>query len=257
MKSRADLVSLCIAVVITLAGAASLFTAGGRVVRQYVTGASAPVVLTREHVAFVIPDRPPAQSGVREATIPRSAEARGTGAAVSPPTPVSQRQDTASSRIVPSNAVTPSLVPPAMRPGYLRTTLLPPRPRNPFLPAPLLTRTEMDSMLAILRDSMPALSRLRVMTVAERDSLMRVMANSRLVPGRPAQMPGYPSAGGLSNAGGISAPLFSSGPSAAERRRDSAANVEYLARLRRLQDRVLARRESVRVADSMSRARIP
>ncbi len=59
--------------------------------------------------------------------------------------------------------------------------------------------------------------------------------------------------------GGISVglPLFSSGPSAEQRRRNDSLDAEYQLRLRRLQDRIIARRDSVRLdslrRDSLSR----
>jgi hypothetical protein len=125
-----------------------------------------------------------------------------------------------------------------------------PRARNPFLSEEPRTRAEMDSILMELRQGIPLFAATRTPTSAERDSLMRERSREGLVPGRAAQIPG-------SASGSIGLPLFSAGPSAAERRRDSSANAEYVARLRRLQARVSASRELLRVADSMSRRRTP
>lgn len=125
-----------------------------------------------------------------------------------------------------------------------------PRARNPFVPEAPRTRTQIDSMLEEMRQSIPRLAATRTPTAAERDALIKEQTRERLIPGRAPQMPGM---AGIS----IGVPLFAAGPSAAERRRDSAANAEYVARLRRLQARASASRESLRVADSMSRARIP
>ena len=52
--------------------------------------------------------------------------------------------------------------------------------------------------------------------------------------------------------GGVGLPLFSKGPSAAQRRKNEAIEADYQARLRRLQDRILLRRDSIR-ADSLRR----
>ena len=242
----------------TAAGCAALFAASGRALRQYVANQAMPVRMARERVEFITaPQQVPARvAPSRERSAPAT-RARDEGREARPGATEAPPPDTGTSRVVPSTVRTPSLAAPPHPPRYLSRSFAPLKPRNPFIPTPLPSRAEMDSMLREMRDSMPALSRLRVMSVAERDSLMRVMATNKLVPGRAAQMPGYPPSTGLANSGMIAAPLFSSGPSAAERRRDSAANVEYLARLRRLQDRALARRESLRVADSMSRARLP
>ena len=125
-----------------------------------------------------------------------------------------------------------------------------PRARNPFLGEEPRTRAELDSILTVMSQGIPLLAATRTPTQSERDSLAREQSRARVVPGRPPQMPG---GAGMS----ISVPIFAAGPSPAERRRDSAANAEYVGRLRRLQARVSASRESLRVADSMSRGRAP
>ena len=109
----------------------------------------------------------------------------------------------------------------------------------------------MDSILAVMSQGIPLFAKNRTPTAAERDELMRAQSSGQsvTVPGRQPQVTIAQVSIGL--------PLFASGPSAAERRRDSAANSEYVARLKRLQARVSASRESLRVADSMSRARVP
>lgn len=65
-------------------------------------------------------------------------------------------------------------------------------------------------------------------------------------------------AGGL---GSVSAPLFSPGRSAAQRKRDEKLDADYQLRLRRLQDRLIARRDSLRAdslrRDSLARTRKP
>jgi hypothetical protein len=50
----------------------------------------------------------------------------------------------------------------------------------------------------------------------------------------------------------VSLPLFSSGPSAAQRRANAAIEADYQARLRRLEDRILLKRDSIRL-DSLRR----
>ena len=53
--------------------------------------------------------------------------------------------------------------------------------------------------------------------------------------------------GRLNIGSGLSLPLFSSGPSPAERRRNEALVADYRAGLHRLQDRILLRRDSIRL----------
>lgn len=186
--------------------------------------------------------------------VPRAATERAAAA------PMRVRADTASVRtsFPPTSARSEGLAGPApvLLPRYrpqLRSTPSPfdlPRVRNPFVPEEQWTRAQIDSMLEEMRHAIPILAAARTPTAAERDALIKEQTRERLIPGRAAQMPG---AAGMS----ISVPLFAAGPSAAERRRDSAANAEYVARLRRLQARASASRESLRVADSMSRVRTP
>ena len=133
--------------------------------------------------------------------------------------------------------------------GLRATPFSLPDVRNSLEHAPLSAREE-DSVRRELATSLARLARERRPTVAERDSLMGVAARAATIPGRPAQA-------GRSMGGGIAFPLFSPGPSPAERRRDSIGNAEYVARLRRLQDRVRLRNDSVRIADSSSRRGVP
>lgn len=58
--------------------------------------------------------------------------------------------------------------------------------------------------------------------------------------------------GAVSGGANIGLPLFSSGPSAAQRRINDSLDAEYQFRLRRLQDRIIARRDSARL-DSLRR----
>lgn len=125
-----------------------------------------------------------------------------------------------------------------------------PRARNPFLSEESRTRAELDSILVVMNQGIPLFAKTRTPTAEERDSLMRDASRARLVPGRAQQTPGTANMS-------ISVPFLAVGPSSAERRRDSAANAEYVGRLKRLQARVSASRESLRVADSMSRGRAP
>jgi hypothetical protein len=159
------------------------------------------------------------------------------------------RQPSRTSEIVgPSSTLLPRYHPP------IRFTPSPfelPHARNPFLSEAPQTREEMDSILAVRRAEMPRLSMIYVPTVAVRDSLIKAQAQNNVVPGRAPQMMGN----GIG--GGIGFTFLSPGPSAAERRRDSAANAEYVGRLRRLQERVQSARESLRLADSMTRRRTP
>lgn len=174
--------------------------------------------------------------------------------------PVRVRADTASVRtsFPPTSAKSEALAGPApvflpryrTQPRFTPSPFDLPRVRNPFLPQAEWTRAQMDSMLEEMRHAIPILAAARTPTAAERDALIKEQTRERLIPGRAAQMP---AAAGMS----ISLPLFAAGPSAAERRRDSAANAEYVLRLRRLQARASASRELLRVADSMSRVRTP
>ena len=67
--------------------------------------------------------------------------------------------------------------------------------------------------------------------------------------------------GGAGSATSIALPLFSSGPSAAQRKKNEKIDADYQARLRRLQDLILARHDSARAdslrRDSLARARKP
>jgi hypothetical protein len=67
--------------------------------------------------------------------------------------------------------------------------------------------------------------------------------------------------GAAGGPGTVPAPIFSSGPSAAQRKRDARLDAEYQLRLRRLQDRLIARRDSLRAdslrRDSLARPRKP
>ncbi|MEO7454766.1 MAG: hypothetical protein ABIY52_00795 [Gemmatimonadaceae bacterium] len=237
----------------TICAFAAVLTTSARAMRDYVFGAPAPVALARERVDFLTTAR--SRSAAATSVLPPVPR---TVPSVAPASPEATAARDTSTRVVPSKGTAPSLAPPPRAPRYLRSAPIAPiYGRNPFVPVAPPTRAEAESILGGMKDSLNFLVVHRVMGTAERDSLMRVMATAHVIPGRAAQMPGYPPKGGLSNSGMIAVPLFSAGPSAAERRRDSAANFEYLARLRRLQDRVQARRESLRVADSMSRARQP
>lgn len=53
--------------------------------------------------------------------------------------------------------------------------------------------------------------------------------------------------GGMRAAGGFSLPLFSSGPSKAQRKKNEAIDAEYQMGLRRLEDRMLLKRDSIRI----------
>jgi hypothetical protein len=59
---------------------------------------------------------------------------------------------------------------------------------------------------------------------------------------------------GLGVGGSIGFPLFSSGPSPEQRKRDEKIDAEYQLRLRALDDRILLRRDSLR-RDSLARAK--
>jgi hypothetical protein len=53
--------------------------------------------------------------------------------------------------------------------------------------------------------------------------------------------------GGMTVGGGFSLPLFSSGPSKAQRKKNEAIDAEYQLGLRRLEDRLLLKRDSIRI----------
>jgi hypothetical protein len=78
-------------------------------------------------------------------------------------------------------------------------------------------------------------------------SVREEMARGGGTHGVSGQQPGVLSAGVS-----IPFPLFSSGPSAAERKRNAVIDADNQARLRRLQDVVIAQRDSVRT-DSLRR----
>jgi hypothetical protein len=63
---------------------------------------------------------------------------------------------------------------------------------------------------------------------------------------------GGAAANDLSVGSGFPLPLFSNGPSAAQRKRNAAIDADYQAGLRRLEDRILLRRDSIRL-DSLRR----
>jgi hypothetical protein len=67
--------------------------------------------------------------------------------------------------------------------------------------------------------------------------------------------------GGAGSATSVALPLFSSGPSAAQRKKNEKIDAEYQLRLRRLQDLIIARRDSARLdslrRDSLARIRKP
>jgi hypothetical protein len=63
---------------------------------------------------------------------------------------------------------------------------------------------------------------------------------------------GSATANDLSAGSSLALPLFSSGPSAAQRRKNAAIDADYRARLGRLEDRIVLRRDSIRL-DSLRR----
>jgi len=252
--SAVDLPSGLIALVLTVAAFASVFVVSARTLLFQSETVLVERAIPLETLVFLEPTvsaprveeppqlRPPVGVTARPAASSPRVRVVDTGSTPAP-----------AARAKPSTLAGPE---PTFLPPYRpqsRSTPSPfelPRARNPFVPEAQWTRAQIDSTLEEMRHAIPIFAATRTPTAAERDSLMREQARERTIPGRAPQMPG-----GVG--GSIGVPLFSAGPSAAERRRDSSANAEYVARLRRLQARVSASRESLRVADSMSRARTP
>lgn len=174
-----------------------------------------------------------------------------TGAVDSSILPPEARADSASARPEHATAV-PTRVSPMLVPSLGRPDALAPKPieikiHDPFAPARLPTEAERLAMAESLAMVLPRAARTRELTTAEKDSIMGDVSRAATIPGRKGQVPG-------SANGGFGVPLLSPGPSAAERKRDKAANTEYLAILERLQARVRQRRDSI-IADSLRRRR--
>jgi hypothetical protein len=116
-------------------------------------------------------------------------------------------------------------------------------PASRFPRSAPLTRAARDSLLHQLSLAVPFLARTRRPTLAEVDSSYRAEALRQWwwrQQGRPV-----PIEGGV---GTVSLPVFSRGPSRAQRLRDSIVHDANLLRLSRLADRAWARSESSRVA---------
>lgn len=252
-----DAPSALVAITLTLATFAAVFAVSARTLMFRSAAPRADRMTLRETLVYL--DRPSDKPRAEPTIAPL--ERRAAGPRTRPPAtraepvpPSERRAPNEPSPAPTSNSLagpTPVFLPP-YRPQS-RSTPSPfdkPRLRNPFLSEEPRTRAELDSILAVMNQGIPLFARTRTPTVAERDSLMQDAARARLVPGRAQQIPGTANMS-------INVPLLSKGPSSAERRRDSAANAEYVGRLRRLQARVSASRESLRVADSMSRGRAP
>jgi len=137
----------------------------------------------------------------------------------------------------------PSLLPSAESHRRLAPFIILPRRRNPLAPQPGLTAAQRESVLFEIRYALPAAAATRIATREEQDSLRREMAAPGTIPGRKAGEQGL-----VGRAGGFPFPLFSAGPSRAERLRDSVANAEFMRLLSRLQDRVRLKRDSAHVA---------
>jgi hypothetical protein len=114
--------------------------------------------------------------------------------------------------------------------------------------------------------SAATLARTRPMTERERAELEVSKQQARMTAqrtttagnGRDVHVPMGEGVGGVGAVGGggvgssISLPLFSRGPSAAQRKRNDSIFADYQARLARLQERLRAQKDSVR-ADSLRR----
>jgi hypothetical protein len=122
--------------------------------------------------------------------------------------------------------------------------------RDPFMPAAPMSRATRDSALDALNGAMPSLLGAYVMKQADRDSVLKVTNLAMRLAGRPLLVPPDPH---LIADFSVDAPLGSHGPSRAERQRDSVSFAENRRRLERLQARVRARIDSLRVADSLAR----
>ena len=112
----------------------------------------------------------------------------------------------------------------------------PPVGTEPYVPLGL--RTNWQSFWDLVRDTKP--------TPAQRDSSLKEQEQARVA----ARDAGRPMPLGL---GHFRLPLFSRGPSHAQRERDSIVNADYLRRLAILQARARAMRDSARRADSARR----
>ena len=242
-----DLPASLAAVLLTVASFVAVLLANAPLARVQPLVRDADSKPLSERVSFVTRPLPPLPSVKVEVPTERAVETDGLGRArVDAPTmaPGERRVDSAvvqPSPISPTTAApAPSLAPAFGTPRGLRPEpFTMPRVRNPFAPATPLSRREQDSVGRELGVAVPLFARNRVPTVAENDSLMKVAARENVIPGRRASIP-------AGAGGGFSLPLFSAGPSSAERRRDSIGNAEYVARLKRLQERVRLRNDSNR-----------
>jgi hypothetical protein len=253
---RIDVPSVLLAVALTTSAFAGVFVVSAPTMFYRAVMRAAGADTPQETLVFFEPQH----SAVPVRRLSATARAQPTNHERRAPPPVDANLPHAKPRAAlprPTRGAKESDVAPTLVPRYhapIRFTPSPfelPHVHNPFLSEAPRTRAEMDSILAVRRDSIPKLSMTYTPTVAVRDSLIKAQARTNVVPGRAPQMMGN----GMG--GGIGFTFLSPGPSAAERRRDSAANAEYVGRLRRLQDRVRSARESLRLADSMTRRRTP
>jgi hypothetical protein len=121
--------------------------------------------------------------------------------------------------------------------------------RNPFAPVAPPSQAGIDSAVRALNGAMPALIRAHVMTQADGDSVMKVANLAMRLAGRPLLVPADPH---LVASFSIDAPTLSRRQSRSGRRHESVSFAENRRRLERLQARVRARVDSVRVADSLA-----
>lgn len=120
---------------------------------------------------------------------------------------------------------------------------------SPFAPAPALARGAMDSALSVMYHAMPALIRARVPAQSERDAESKEVNLAMRLAGRPLLVPADPH---LVATRRFRVPLSYGGRARALRTRDDSAFAENLRRLERLRARAAARRDSVRLADSLT-----
>jgi hypothetical protein len=114
----------------------------------------------------------------------------------------------------------------------------------------------MDSIARLRAEQFAEAAKRRLPTQAEKDEAWKELGRPGTIPGRTAGEQGSVATRG--SGGGISVPFLSAGKSAEERKRESVAAEEGRAILARLQERARKKKDSIRVADSITRAgRLP
>lgn len=157
--------------------------------------------------------------------------------------PVAQTmEDPSVDPTIPFRVVPPSHAPKPTSPSRFETF-----PRTPMT----FSKAQMESVMVTLETGI-ARAPLLPPTPAQRDSMLR----DQSLRGAMARDQGRPAAVAVA-AGGFPFPLFSSGPSRAQRRRDSIIHAGNVKRLENLAALARARRDSLRFMDSIAMLQKP